>query len=82
MDPTTLVILLISLTAAVIAGITALYKRKRDPEYIKSVKQQKNKPLMGKTQSFESYMGRRLAAIPYAIALVLILVMLAKCGIV
>lgn len=82
MDLITLVVLLISLTAAVIAGITVLYKRKRDPEYIKSVKNQKKKPLMGNTGSFDNYMATRLGAIPYAILLVLVLVMLAKCGIV
>lgn len=82
MDSTTLVILLISLAAAVIAGVVVLYKRKQDPEYIKEVKNQKDKPLMTKTESFESFMGRRLSAIPYAIVFVLVLVMLAKCGVV
>jgi hypothetical protein len=81
MDLTTLIILLISLTALVIAGIVVIYKRQRDPEYIKTVKAQKNKPLMRNSDTMKDYLGRRVAAIPFAIAFVLILVLLAKCGI-
>jgi hypothetical protein len=82
MDTTTLVILLISLMAAVIAGIVVLYKRQNDPSYIQKVKEEKNNPLMQNSETMQEYMGRQLSAIPYAIILVLVLVLLAKCGVV
>lgn len=82
MDLTTLVILLISLTAALVAGIIVLYKRQKDPDYSKSVKNQKNKPLMHNSESMGSFLGRHLSAIPLAIVLILILVLLEKCGVV
>ena len=73
MNLTTLVILLIALTAAVIAGILTLYKSKHDSSYIKKVKEQKNKPLMGNSEDY-NYMGHQTLFIGIAAILMLIMV--------
>jgi len=82
MDLTTIVILLVSLTSVIVAGIAVVYKRKRDPDYIKRRNKQQNKPLVHNSESMEGFIGRHLSAVPYAIVLILLLVMLGKCGVV
>lgn len=82
MDKTTLIILLISLGAAVVAGIVALYKRHRDPNYIKQIQSQKNKPYVRKRESDESFTGRYLSGVPTVIVLGVIFFLLAKCGVI
>lgn len=82
MDLTTLVILLVSLTAALLAGIIVLFRRQKDPDNRNSHKNQKDKPLIRNSESMSGFMGRHLSAIPIAIVLILILVLLEKCGVV
>jgi hypothetical protein len=70
------------LLAAIFAGIVAIYKSRNDTNHIEQSENQKNKPLMRNTESTQEFMGRHISSIPFALALVLVLILLAEYGVV